>query len=722
MRTSTFHIAEMCCPTEQKLIASRLEPLSGVLRLDFNALSREVKVTHSLSSSRPILDALETLGLGAREILGESPRAGSPRSSWLGLAFSGLAATGAEAMAMNTGQESSTLVVALAIASMAAGGTKTLRKGILALRTLTLNINFLMTLAIAGAMVLGQWPEAAMVTFLFGLAERLEEYSLDRARDAIGALVKLAPDKALVRTCCDCWKEVDASTVKIGQLVRVRADERVPLDGEMVTGHSSVNQAPITGESWPVEKTVGDQVYAGTINGQGTFDFRVTAEAENTTLARIIRAVRQAQEQKSPVQRLVDRFAARYTPAVVSLAALTAVLPPLLLGGTFEEWFYKALVILVISCPCALVISTPVTTMSGLAAAARSGLLIKGGGVLEEGRRLRALALDKTGTLTEGRPRVTSIHALGEQSEAHALRLAASLNAHSRHPIAGSFTRLNREPTLPVTDFCSLTGRGVAGTIEGLKYWLGNRRLIQELGALDPTIEHLIAEHDQLGETSVALLQGQTVLAVFAVSDALRQSSQEAITRLHSLGIKTVMLSGDNRAAVESIARRAGIDEARGELLPEDKLSAIDELVERYGCAGMVGDGVNDAPALAKASIGFAMGESGTETAIETADVTLMNDDPRKLALFVELSRHSTGILHQNFALAILIKIIFLGMALMGQATLWMAVLADMGGSLAVIFNGLRVLRFGGRSYTQAGQPQSEVNLIAAMPTNHSGE
>jgi Cd2+/Zn2+-exporting ATPase len=593
------------------------------------------------------------------------------------------------------------------MASIATGGTKTLRKGVLAFRTLTLNINFLMTLAIAGAILLGQWPEAAMVTFLFGLADRLEEYSLDRARDAIGALVKLTPEKALVRTCCDCWKEVDAGTVKIGQVVRVRADERVPLDGQLLSGHSSVNQAPTTGESWPVEKTVGDQVYAGSINGQGTFDFKVTANAEGTTLARIIRAVRRAQEERSPVQRLVDRFAVKYTPAVVLLAVLTAVVPPLFWGGPLEEWIYRALVILVISCPCALVLSTPVTTMSGLAAAARLGILIKGGGVLEEGRRLRVLALDKTGTLTEGKPRITSIRALGEKTEEHALRLAASLNAHSRHPIAASFTSRCPESLLEVTGFRSLTGRGVSGNIEGSEYTLGNRRLVHERGLLDTSLEQLIAAHDERGETSVVLIEGSTGLAVFTVSDALRQSSQEAIATLHRLGIKTVILSGDNQAAVASIARQAKIDEARGELLPEEKLAAIEELIKRYGCTGMVGDGINDAPALAKASIGFAMGGSGTETAIETADVTLMNDDPRKLALFVELSRHSTNILKQNFTMAILIKVVFLGMALLGQATLWMAVMADMGGSLAVIFNGLRVLRFGRGGHTQTGLPPS---------------
>ena len=727
MPETLFHLADMCCPTEQALVRGCLDRLPGVEALEFNTLAREVKVTHQLADSAVLLRALQTLHLGVSEKGSSKEVAAAPRrGGWEWVALSGILALGAEGAAWTTGTDDTLPVALLAVASMTVGGTATLRKGLIALRSFTLNINFLMTLAVIGAMILGQWPEAAMVMFLFALAERCEEYSLDRARDAIGALVKLKPETALVKTCCGDWKEVPAGSVKVGQVVRVRAEDLVPLDGEVISGTSSVNQAPITGESWPVKKEPGAKVFAGTINGPGALEITVTANSEGTTLARIIRAVQRAQSERSPTQRLVDKFAATYTPLVVLLAALTAVVPPLVTGGSFAEWFYSALVILVISCPCALVLSTPVTVMSGLAVAARLGILVKGGGVLEEGRRLKALALDKTGTLTEGTPSITRILLAQEQSEARALHLAASLNAHSRHPIASSFAALwakvGQKPLLAVDSFESLTGRGVAGQIDGSPYWLGGRRLAQERGLLDDLTEQRFVSLEAEGLTPVALFSDSAAQAVFGVMDSIRSTSVEAIAWLHRLEVKTLILSGDNVAIVDRVARQAGVDEARGNLLPEDKLSLLEDLLVRYGCAGMVGDGVNDSPALAKASIGFAMGEAGTELAVETADVTLMNDDLRKIPFFLELSRATARILKQNIAFALLIKLVFLSLALFGHATLWMAVVADMGGSLLVIFNGLRVLRFRPRQGTLKHvpdklEPAAQVRLDAAAPS-----
>ncbi len=543
-----------------------------------------------------------------------------------------------------------------------------------ALRTLTPNINFLMALAVIGAMCIGQWPEAAMVTFLFGVAEMVEAFSLDRARNAIRGLMEMSPETATVRSeegVMREWREVPASTVQIGQTVRVKPGERIPLDGTVSLGASSVNQAPITGESMPVEKKAGDAVFAGSVNERGAFEFEVTANKGNTTLARIIRAVQQAQAARAPTQRFIDNFARYYTPAVVLLAILVAVVPPLLFSAAFSPWLYKALVMLVIACPCALVISTPVTVVSGLAAAARLGILVKGGVYLELGHQLKVVALDKTGTLTHGKPIVTDIIPLNGQAPNDLLQLAASLDVRSEHPVASAivaaWTKVEQTPVdstftastaavrpqsivrsselLTVEGFESLTGRGVTGTIGGTKYFVGNHRLAQENGVAGPHVEEVLKRLESQGKTTVVLTTDKEALAVLGVADTLRQTSMEALKALHDLGIKSVMLTGDNATTARSIANKVGIDDARGDLLPEDKLAAIDELLKQYGAVGMVGDGINDAPALAKSSIGFAMGAAGTDTAIETADVALMQDDLRKLPLFIALSRQTGRVL-----------------------------------------------------------------------------
>jgi Zn2+/Cd2+-exporting ATPase len=721
MKQSRFYIAKMDCPTEEQLIRNRLKTVEGIDRLNFDLMNRELTVTHRLDDEKSLLSALDSLGMepqrteeGSRREAAAHPTS-TPVSTWIWMGLSGAAAFVAEGVAWTTGKETSLPVIGLAVFSIVAGGRDTLRKGWIALRTFTLNINFLMTIAILGAVCIGQWPEAAMVTFLFGVAEMIEGYSLERARNAIRALMELTPETAMVQNSEGEWKEVAATTVQVGQIVRIKPGERLPLDGVVTLGQSTINQAPITGESIPVQKMPGDTVFAGTVNERGAFEFEVTANAGNTTLSRIIRSVQQAQSERAPTQRFVDQFARYYTPGVVLFALAVACVPPLLFGAAFQPWLYKALVMLVIACPCALVISTPVTVVSGLAAAARRGILVKGGVYLEEGRKIKVVALDKTGTLTHGKPIVTDVVPLNGESVEMLLQLAASLDAPSEHPVASAivakWTGADRTPSgttspsrlqaversgelLPVEDFESITGRGVKGRIGGKLYYVGNHRLAEENRVCGPHVETVLHRLEQEGKTTVVLSSERESLAVLGVADTLREDSIEAVKSLHALNVRTVMLTGDNQTTAQAIAAQVGIDDARGNLLPEDKLTAMTTLLEKYGAVGMVGDGINDAPALAKASVGFAMGAAGTDTALETADVALMQDDLRKLPEFLALSRRTAQVLIQNISLAIGIKVVFFALALAGKATLWMAVFADMGGSLFVVGNGLRLLSF----------------------------
>ncbi|OGT06514.1 MAG: 4-deoxy-4-formamido-L-arabinose-phospho-UDP deformylase [Gallionellales bacterium RBG_16_57_15] len=711
MQHSMFIIRNMDCPTEEALIRKRLGSVQGIGKLAFNLMDRRLTVTHTLSDEQPIIDALREIGMNAvpapqaqMDVCsnGETDAPAVSRKIWAMMAVSGTAALTAEILAWSGAAENSPTVIALALFSIATGGFSTLRKGWIALKTFTLNMNFLMSVAMIGAISIGEWPEAAVVIFLFALAELIETLSLERAKNAIRGLMAMTPETATVRLDSGEWREVAASEVGVGQTVRIKPGERIPLDGVVTAGGSSVNQAPITGESIPVMKDEGDPVFAGTLNERGVLEFRVTANKGNTTLARIIRSVQEAQGQRAPTQRFVDQFARYYTPAVVVFAVLVAAVPPLLFGAAFEPWFYKALVMLVIACPCALVISTPVTVVSGLAAAARQGILVKGGVHLENGRLLKAVALDKTGTLTHGRPVVTDVIPLVEQPADALLQLAASVDAHSEHPVAAAIVSAWQTPAdesevprvlLPATLFESLTGRGAKAIVGGCLYYVCNHRQVEELGICGAHVETVLKRLEEQGKTAVVLATEDNALCVIGVADTLRGHSAEAIRQLHALGVASVMLTGDNQTTANAIAAQVSIDDARGNLLPEDKLAVIDELIRSYGKVGMVGDGINDAPALAKASIGFAMGTAGTDTAIETADVALMDDDLRKLPHFIQISRDTFRVLRQNIALAIGIKAIFFVLALAGKATLWMAVFADMGASLIVVFNGMRLLQ-----------------------------
>jgi Cd2+/Zn2+-exporting ATPase len=584
--------------------------------------------------------------------------------------------------------------LAIAAAAIWIAGFDVYKKGLTALRHGRLNINALMTVAVTGAFAIGQWPEAAMVMALYAIAEAIEARAVDRARSAIQGLLAMAPEKAWVRQGDGRWAEVLVTAVTVGSMIRVKPGERVPMDGIVRAGQTSIDQAPVTGESIPVDKAVGDPVFAGTINASGTFELEVTALASKSTLARIIHAVEEAQATRAPTQGFVDRFAAIYTPAVFMMALVVALSGPWLLGWTWLQAIYKALVLLVIACPCALVISTPVTIVSGLAAAARRGILIKGGIYLEEARKLKAIALDKTGTITEGKPRLVDWGVVDESTDAAtAEHIAAVLAGHSDHPVSRAIAAGLKPNSIEAHNFTALAGRGVQAEVNGVVYAVGNHRLVEERGQCSPELEARLKQHEEAGRTVTLLATPKRVIALFAVADTIKPSSREAVASLRALGITPVMLTGDNQATATAVAHEAGIDQARGNLLPEDKLEAIKALQRDLGPTAMTGDGINDAPALAQADIGVAMGAAGTDTAMEAADVVVMNDDLRRIAETVNLSRATHAVLWQNIALALGIKAVFLVLAVFGNASMWMAVFADMGASLLVVFNGLRLLR-----------------------------
>ena len=586
------------------------------------------------------------------------------------------------------------LAAFFALIAVALSGVTTYKKGWQALRRFDPNMHALMSIAVTGAFLIGQWPEAAMVMVLFNIAEFLESKSLERARNAIQELMTLTPEQALVQQSDNTWKELYINTVGVNWVIRIKPGVRIPLDGTVIRGSSSVDQAPITGESLPAEKNEGDVVYAGTINQQGSFDYRVTATTQNTLLARIIHSVEEAQGKRAPIQRLVDRFARIYTPIILTIAVLVALVPPLFFAAPWFEWLYKALVLLVIGCPCALVLSTPVAIVTALSVAARHGILIKGGHYLELGRKLQVLALDKTGTITTGKPELTDMIPLADTNIAECQQIAVALALHSEHPVSRTIVRAYPETAdLLVQNITSLTGAGIQGVIAGETFRLISPKAFAANNALTAQVAQPISQYEAQGKTVVLLVKADTPLALFAVADTIKASSQQAITELHHLHIHTVMLTGDNAHTANRIATQAGIDQVYSNQLPEDKLNQIDTMSKQQ-IVGMVGDGINDAPALARASIGFAMGGMGSDTAIETADIALMDDDLRKVPLFVRLSQATWRNILQNITVALGIKAGFLLATLLGFGTLWMAVFADMGTSLLVVANAMRLLRF----------------------------
>ena len=687
----------MDCPTEEGQIRRALEHFPQV-RLHFNLPGRSLAVDAPANAWEPIVSAIQAAGFKT-ETLSAPPRAEdtakAQRSELLRLIAALAVAVSAELVhffAPDTLPWNAAGMV-VAAGAIALSGLSVFRKGLASLLRGQLNINALMSVAVAGAFLIGQWPEAAMVMALYSLAELIEARSVERARNAITGLLALSPPQAEVRQLNGSWAMADAKVIAVGAIARVKPGERFALDGRVTAGQSAVDQAPVTGESLPVDKGPGDQVFAGTINQSGSLEFEVTKPANDTVLARIIHAVEEAQGERAPTQRFVDRFAAVYTPAVFALALAVAVATPLLLGWPWLTAVYKALVLLVIACPCALVISTPVTVVSGLAAAARRGILIKGGVYLEQARKLTVVALDKTGTLTEGKPRLVAQVVLTKGlPEAQVLRIAHSLAARSDHPVSKAVaTGLDREALL-VEDFGAELGRGVHGRVDGQDYVLGNHRWIHERGQCSPELEALMQEHEAQGRTLSLLANPEGALAMFAVADTTKETSKQAVADLKALGVRAVMLTGDNPSTAQAIAKQVGIEEVQANLLPQDKLKVVTGLGDSQE-VGMVGDGVNDSPSLAAAAVGFSMGAAGTDTAKEAADVLIMNDDLRKVPETIRLSKRTYAVLWQNITLALGIKAVFFVLAVFGSATMWMAVFADMGASLLVVFNGLRLLR-----------------------------
>ncbi len=710
--TTIFSISGMDCPDEERLIRNKLAGVTGIYGLNFNLMQRTLTVTHDPAILPAISSALASLDMGARLLVnkGKEDAVKARPIPWKKLCVAtSLAALsevchlahewGARPLGLDISSQAWFDVIPLifAVLAIALSGVGTYKKGWIAIRSMTLNMNALMSVAVTGAVLIGQYPEAAMVMVLFNVSEAIEARALAKAGDAIRDLLALAPEKATMLRPDGTWQEVDVREVPIGSRVRVRPGEKIALDGVVLCGSSTVNQAPITGESMPVEKTAGEVVFAGTINETGSFEFEVTAAASNSTLARIIHAVKEAQSTRAPIQRFVDAFAKYYTPCVFLAAIATAFVLPLGFGATWHHGIYTALVILVIGCPCALVISTPVSLVSGMAAATRYGILIKGGMFLEQGRRIKYLAMDKTGTITHGEPSLTDFVRVGDMDDEQVCHIAWSLASRSDHPVSRAVARQATDKyaeLFDVSDFTAIPGKGIKGVINGKTWYLGSHKLMEEtLGICNTALGQRIADFEKEGKTVVILADEHATQGLFAVADTVRDTSVAAIASLKKLGVRTIMLTGDNEHTARAIAAQVDVDEVRANLLPEDKLSVVQELEGKGGRVGMVGDGINDAPALARADIGFAMAREGTDTAIETADVALMDDDLRKIPRFITLSRATFAILIENITLALVIKALFFGLTLTGNATMWMAVFADVGTSLVVVANGLRAMR-----------------------------
>ena len=694
-RVTSFTVEGMDCADEIRQIQDTLGKLSDVSKLHFDLIGRRLTVEGSIAESE-VQRTIRTLGMTAHP-QGEQVR---PATFWekqgrlITTAASGifLAAAG---MLILSGNQRNVTVPLLAISAVA-GGWFIAPRGLRAAASGLLDMNFLMTIAAVGAAAIGEWGEGASAMFLFSVAQLLESHSMDRARNAIKALMNLSPAEATVKRG-ETERTVPVAEVMVQETIVIRPGQRVPLDGTVVEGKSSLNQAPITGESFPVDVQLGSQVFAGSINIQGLLQVQVTKLSEDTTLARIIHAVEKAQAGRAPSQSFVDRFSRVYTPAVVSFAALLAIAPPLLGIGAWHTWFYRALTMLVIACPCALVISTPVSIVSGLARAARSGVLIKGGAHLESAGTISAIAFDKTGTLTLGQPRVTEVVPLDSADPDEVLKLAAALEHGSEHPIAEAITQQARSQKLDlpaVTDFEALAGRGVRGTVAGKVFYLGNERLCHELGYCTPQSEEALRAIGEQGKTAVLLFSEDKPVGVIAIADQVRPQAAQAIQSLRWLGLKRIlMLTGDNEKTANGIADQLKITDYRAELLPDDKVAVVQEMTKAGERVAFVGDGVNDAPAMAAATVGMVMGAAGTDVALETADIALMADDLSRIPFAIRLSRQTLGIIKQNIWFSIAVKAIFMVLAITGWATLWMAVAADMGASLAVIANGLRTLR-----------------------------
>jgi Zn2+/Cd2+-exporting ATPase len=694
---SVFKIEGMDCHEEVAILERRLKTLAGLEALDADVLGQRLRIKYDAAklSTSTIAEAVAQTGMRAwlehEQPLGRAPTAATRLTF---VALSGLAV--ALGMLLELWGLHGPVVVTLYAAAIASGGVYSLRRAIHAARSLALDINVLMLVAVCGAMALGEWSEGACVVFLFALAQLLEARAMERARGAIRALMDLAPADAIcIRNGVE--ERVGVDEVGIGDRVLVRPGEKIPLDGRIADGRSTVNQAPVTGESLPVDKGPGDEVFAGTINGRGAIEVSVERLRGDSTIARIIHLVEHAQAERAPSQTFVERFARVYTPAVLALAVLIGVVPPALGVGPWSDWIYRALVLLVISCPCALVISTPVSVVSALAAAARKGVLIKGGAHLERLAGVRCVAFDKTGTLTRGELHVVGVAPVNGGSAERALQLAASIESRSEHPIGRAILARAIDERLalePVQRFQALPGLGAEALVGESTVLVGSHRLFEERGICSAEVHARVEAFGADGRSLVMVGASGAPVGVIGVADRPREAARDTVQMLRDHGVAHVaLLTGDHEPAARTLASAVGVDEVRSGLLPQDKVAAVRALRNRHGVTAMIGDGVNDAPALAAADVGIAMGAAGSDAALETADVALMADELLKIPYALRLSRATLGNIRMNIAFSIVLKAAFLVMAVLGVATLWMAVVADMGASLIVIANALRLLR-----------------------------
>ena len=711
MSKLVFKIAGMDCSEEVAALKRELRPLvESEDSLSFDLINGRLTVAKDCArcSSEAILKAVSRTGMKAVpwEDVADTGRTGHAvrgvhaREVLCGVSGIGIfLAAALQSVTVGWVARPAPWTIAALLVSVVCGVWFVLPKAWYAARSLRPDMNLLMTIAVFGALALGDWFEAAIVSFLFSMALLLEAWSVGRARRAIGALMDLSPQTARQRVGNNGTEtiEVPVGEIQPGAIVVVPPGERIPLDGVLVKGATSVNQAPITGESMPVSKEVGGEVFAGSINNEGAVEFRVTKRAEDTSLARIVRMVEEAQARRAPSERWVEQFARYYTPAMLVAALLTAAVPAIFFHTPIPDSIYGALVMLLIACPCALVISTPVTIVAGLTAAARMGVLIKGGAYLEAPAHLKAIALDKTGTLTLGRPEVQRIVALNNHSEDQVLSVAASIESLSLHPLALAIVRRAREAAVELTEaqsYSSIGGKGAEAIVNNRRYWIGSHRLLLEQGHDDPAANRQAEAMEDAGHSVVMLGTDDHVCGLIGMADSPKPNARDAVAALRKAGLRqVVMLTGDNEGTARALAESVGIDEYHAELLPEDKLQCVRDLSERFGTVGMVGDGVNDAPAMAASALGIAMGAAGSDAAIETADVTLMSDDLSRLPWLIRHSKKVLRIVKQNVAISLGLKILVFALALAGWATLWLAIVADMGASLLVIFNGLRLLK-----------------------------
>jgi Cd2+/Zn2+-exporting ATPase len=723
----TFEVSGMDCADCAAHLQEAVSKLPGILEARVNLMTAQMRVQAIPGQDvrEAVIRQTAELGYTARLPAAAPQTAARGRPDWrtrlfenrrtgLTMAAGVLWAAGLLLHALGAADWASRGAFAAAIV---AGGYYVAKSGWAALRTTrSLDMNMLMSIAAVGAVAIGEWEEGATAMFLFAFGNTLEAMTMDRARHAIRKLIELSPKEATRIHRAEAGRgaaaehadRVPVEQLQVGDLIEVKPAERVPMDGAVEEGRSAVDQAPITGESTPVDLEPGSPVYAGSINGHGALRIRVTKLARDNTLSRIVQMVQEAQGRRAPAQRFVDAFAKYYTPAVIALAAAVAVLPPLILRAPFSTWFYRALVLLVIACPCALVISTPVAIVSAISSAARRGVLVKGGMHLEAIARTCAVAFDKTGTLTEGRPEVTDVQVVNghvplpgmangsNQTPERLLALAASVDAHSQHPVARAIhAEAERRglSLLPTSDYQQLVGHGGQARLDGHTYYVGNHALFTERVPHARDVCEQVAALEAQGKTAVLVGNERDVLGLIGVADRVREASAGVVQELKRMGIRhVVLLSGDNERTAQAIGQAVSIEEVQADLLPQDKVKAVEKLLADCGNVVMIGDGVNDAPAMARASVGIAMGAAGTDAALETADIVLMSDDLRRIPYVIRLGRRTLQNIQQNIVLSLLIKGVFLILALLGVATLWMAVFADMGTSLIVTFNGMRLL------------------------------